>query len=225
MFSICPQGREGTYPKVPTPPQSRSGRGRGYPKAPRYLPPIQVRMGGGGIPQGTYPLLPCQGTYPPSRSGGGRGTPRHLPPHPSTYPPSRSGWGEKYPKGPTPHPGQDGGRGYPKVPTPLPCQGTYPHPGQEGEGYPKVPTAHRGQDSIPTGQDRAGGTPRYLSTRRQGTYPPSRSGRGKEGVPKVPTPYPPAKVPAPPPWVGQHMEYLIRCGRYASCVHAGGLSC
>ena len=29
----------------------------------------------------------------------------------------------------------------------------------------------------------------------------------------------------PPPRTGQHMEYLIRRGRYASCVHAGGLSC
>ena len=30
----------------------------------------------------------------------------------------------------------------------------------------------------------------------------------------------------PPPRIGlQMMEYLIRCGRYASCVHAGGLSC
>ena len=28
-----------------------------------------------------------------------------------------------------------------------------------------------------------------------------------------------------PPGIGQQMEYLIRCGRYASCVHAGGLSC
>ena len=28
-----------------------------------------------------------------------------------------------------------------------------------------------------------------------------------------------------PPGIGQHMEYLIRSERYASCVHAGGLSC
>ena len=29
----------------------------------------------------------------------------------------------------------------------------------------------------------------------------------------------------PPPGTGQQMEYLIRRCRYASCVHAGGLSC
>ena len=29
----------------------------------------------------------------------------------------------------------------------------------------------------------------------------------------------------PLPRIGQQMEYLIRGGRYASCVHAGGLSC
>ena len=29
----------------------------------------------------------------------------------------------------------------------------------------------------------------------------------------------------PPPRIGRQMEYLIRRGRYASCVHAGGLSC
>ena len=28
-----------------------------------------------------------------------------------------------------------------------------------------------------------------------------------------------------PPWTGQQMEYLTRRGRFASCVHAGGLSC
>ena len=29
----------------------------------------------------------------------------------------------------------------------------------------------------------------------------------------------------PPPMIGKQREYLIRRGRYASCVHAGGLSC
>ena len=28
-----------------------------------------------------------------------------------------------------------------------------------------------------------------------------------------------------PPRIGQHREYLLRCGRYASCIHTGGLSC
>ena len=29
----------------------------------------------------------------------------------------------------------------------------------------------------------------------------------------------------PPPETDQHSEHLLRAGRYASCVHAGGLSC
>ena len=28
-----------------------------------------------------------------------------------------------------------------------------------------------------------------------------------------------------PPWLGQQKAYSLRGGRYASCVHAGGLSC
>ena len=75
----------------------------------------------------------------------------------------------------------------------------------------------------------------------QGTYPP---GQGTYPPAKVPTPLP-SKVPtplqgtyspiqgtylAPPPRylsprIGQHMEYFIRCGRYASCVYAGGQFC
>ena len=98
MFSVCSQGGGGVE-GIPTP--------RYLPPWPRYLYPIQVRMGGGG-------------------------TPRYLPP--------------------VPHPGQEWGRGYP-----LPW-------------------------------------PRYLP-------------------------------PHPPTRIGQHMEYLIRCGQYASCVHAGVLSC
>ena len=46
--------------------------------------------------------------------------------------------------------------------------------------------------------------------------------------------YPTSGTPPPPsdlaggwgvPHLGSQVEYLIRCGRYASCVHAGGLSC
>ena len=45
------------------------------------------------------------------------------------------------------------------------------------------------------------------------------------GVPPQPgMASPPARV-LPPPGTGQQMQYLIRRGRYASCVHAGGLSC
>ena len=122
---------------------------------------------------------------------------------------------------------------------PPPHQGTCPHPGQDG-GYPKVPTPHQGTSTHP-GQDGSGGTPRYLPPAKvppppiqarivgrvpQGTYPPpTRSGWGR-GYPKIPTLPRSRYLPPPPiPGIGQHMEYLIRCGRYASCVHAGGLSC
>ena len=44
-----------------------------------------------------------------------------------------------------------------------------------------------------------------------GNPPPTRSG--------VPPPPPPRRIGQ------QMMDYLIRLGRYASCVHAGGLSC
>ena len=38
---------------------------------------------------------------------------------------------------------------------------------------------------------------------------------------------PPAKdgVLPPPPRIEHHMKYLIHSGRYAYCVHTGGLSC
>ena len=48
--------------------------------------------------------------------------------------------------------------------------------------------------------------------------PPVRSGWG--------VPWPGMGYPCPPsPGIGRQMEYLIRRGRYASCVRAGGLSC
>ena len=49
---------------------------------------------------------------------------------------------------------------------------------------------------------------------KEPTPPPARSRRGRRGTPRY-----------LPPRIGQHMEYLICRGRYASCVHAGGLSC
>ena len=146
------------------------------------------------------------------------------------------GKGRGYPKVPTPHPGQDGG-GVPQG-TYDPVQGTDPpsRSGWGGGGYPKVPMT---LSKVPTpcpGQD--GGVPPI-----QGTYPLlSRSGWGGGGVPQGT--YPPSKVPTPPskvptphprylsllskvptPRIGQHMEYFICCGRYASCIHAGRLSC
>ena len=106
-------------------------------------------------------------------------------------------------------------------------------------GYPgQVRTGVEGTWATPRpGQDRGGG---YLG------YPQARSG---QGVPRVPpgarsgwegthdTPprpgqdggylrYPPSQVRMGGyPGTGQHMEYLISGGQYASCIHAGGLSC
>ena len=66
-------------------------------------------------------------------------------------------------------------------------------------------------------------------------YPPARSGQGYP--PPAGMGYPPSQVRmgwggvppgtdgVPPPNTRQQMEYLIRRGRCASCVHAGGLSC
>ena len=59
----------------------------------------------------------------------------------------------------------------------------------------------------------------------QGRYPPARSGQG--GTPKVATPPPPSQVRmgggTPLVKVGTP-QHLLHGGRYASCVHAGGLS-
>ena len=95
----CPgQDRERGHPKVPTP-------------QPRYLPPIQVRMGAGG--RGTQRYLPPQPRYLLPIQVRTGATPRYLLPPPAKVPtpwprylpPLRSGWGKGYPKVPTPpHP-------------------------------------------------------------------------------------------------------------------------
>ena len=100
--------------------------------------------------------------------------------------------------------------------------------------------------NAPTPQQvRMGGgvTPRYIP-------PCPGQDRGQGGTPRYLNPPPPTKVPTPPgqdggrgtskylppiltrgrwgtpsPGIGQHMEYLIYCGRFASCDHEGGLSC
>ena len=81
------------------------------------------------------------------------------------------------------------------VPRPGPTGGGYPHPALDGGGVPQP------------GPDEGGGTP---ARSRQGEYPgippPLGQGWGTLGI-------------------GQQMEYLIHRGRYASCVHSGGLSC
>ena len=66
-----------------------------------------------------------------------------------------------------------------------------------------------------------GGTPVRSRWGRKVPPPPSQV---RMGGAKVRTPPPPTKVGIPP-GIGQHMEYLIFCGRYPSCVHVGGLSC
>ena len=134
----------------------------------------------------------------------GRGTYLKVPtpPHQGTYPSSRSGQGVPqgtYPCGQGTYPpsqsGQDGG-GTPRYQLPTPSRSGW------GRGYPKVPTHPPAKVPTPTGEGGGRSTPRYLP------------------------PPPPAKVPSPPPpGIGQHVEYLIRWGRYASCVHAGGLLC
>ena len=55
-------------------------------------------------------------------------------------------------------------------------------------------------------------------------YPPGRDGAPSGQVRMVGYP-PPPPVAGVPPRTGQHMEYFTSGGRYASCVHAGGLSC
>ena len=115
-----------------------------------------------------------------------------------------------------------GGVGYPA----RSSQGGYPGrggtlPGPAGGGY-----------LVGEGVPWWGGT---LGVPRSGT-PPARSAGGVpwQGVPwwgSTQVRYPPGQVsqggyPAGGvPRSGQHSEYLLHGGRYASCVHAGGLSC
>ena len=74
-----------------------------------------------------------------------------------------------------------------------------------------------------------------LSTPRGGRYPSQvqpREGTPSRGVPYLRSPPPRWTWPGGYPcWgegvpnFGKQMVYLIRRGRYASCIHAGGLSC
>ena len=109
----------------------------------------------------------------------------------------------------------------------------YPPGGVPGSG---TPGGYPGQ--VPPGGVPGSGTPLGGTWVR---YPPG--GRGTQvryppgGVPGSGTPppggypgqVPPQGVPGPPPGggtrVGQQKEYSLHGGRYASCVHAGGLSC
>ena len=91
-------------------------------------------------------------------------------------------------------------------------EGGYPIPGLEGgrgtpskmrTGVPWVPLAPRSGRGIPHPAD--GGYPRMEG------YPLSKTGWG----------IPPPEAPSPP---HQQSEHVLRGGRCASCVHAGGLS-
>ena len=132
----------------------------------------------------------------------GWGTPSFLA---DGVPPSQL-WTGGYPSqfwmGGTPFPALDRG-----VPLPRSGRGVPP----PGMGYPPLSRPGMGvTPPPPQSRSRKGGTPR------------SRPGKG----------YPP---PPPHPRRGQvqgqgvplpeHCVYLLRIGRYASCVHAGGLSC
>ena len=96
----------------------------------------------------------------------------------------------------------------------CPGEGGVP-PARSRQGVTRVP---------PLGQVRTG---RYPCRAEVPGYP---LGPGQDrGTPTGGTwvlPGPGQGVPGyPPPGTGQHMEYLISGGQYASCVHAGGLSC
>ena len=95
--------------------------------------------------------------------------------------------------------------------TPV-LDGGYPRtgysPGQVSNGVPSDGVLPGQTWSTPS-QVRTGGTTgKGIPLARDGV-PPARSGWG---YPRMCTPWP-------------EMGYLIRSGRYASCVHAGGLSC
>ena len=162
--------------------------------------------------------------------------------------------GDPYPVnegGCTPFLGQDGEGGYPipglkrgepiprsgwgrQVPHPRSRWGGVPHP-RSGEGEP-IPRSEQGR-GIPHSRSRWEGTPSQVwiggtpFPGQDGGVPHPRSGWGR-GTLGYPFPnqdwmwyslcqgYPP-----PIQETEQHSEHLLRGGRYASCVHAGGLSC
>ena len=96
----------------------------------------------------------------------------------------------------------------------------YPSQGTPAWGTPPPRPGHNGVGVYPSQGAPAQGTPR---PGQDGGYPSQ--GGARLGYPpssQVRTRYPLVGVP---PGTGQHMEYLISGVRYASCVHARGLSC
>ena len=134
-----------------------------------------------------------------------------------------------------------GGGGYPVRYPP----GGYPGPGTTPGGYPDTPP--RGVCGPPREGTQTPGVPRPGYSPPGGTqtwvppggYPGPPPGGPMSGYPPGGVPgHPPGGVPGPrggypgpgtPPGggtrVGQQKEYSLHGGRYASCVHAGGLSC
>ena len=92
-----------------------------------------------------------------------------------------------------------------------------------------VPISHNALQHFPECHEAGGGVPRsgYPPQNRGGTevrVPPPGGGTEVRVPPRGGT-----EVRVPPPGggtrVGQQKEYSLHGGRYASCVHAGGLSC
>ena len=153
----------------------------------------------GGVPRSGYPPggVPRSG-YPPG------GVPR------SGYPPG--GWVPRFRYPPPPG-------GVPRSGYPPPGGGTEvwvtppPPGGVPRSGYPPWGGT---EVRVPPGGGGGGGGYRGPG------YPPGgvpRSGYPPGGVPR--SGYPPGGGTR----VGQQKEYSLHGGRYASCVHAGGLSC
>ena len=157
--------------------------------------PSQVQMGGTPFPGAGG------GGYPIPGSGGG-------------YPLPRCRWGG------TPsqvqvggYPIQGPGRGHPSRVPPTPSRGVHLPRVPPSRGRPPgvPPTPGRGCPSgVPPSRGCPPGVPPSRGAPAQGT--PLPAGGARPGYP-------------PPPQQEQHSVYLLRGGRYVSCVHAGGLSC
>ena len=183
--------------------------------------------GGPGTPRGGTPVRYPRGVREPPLGGVPQsGTPRGVRVPPPGVP--RSG---------TP-PG--GGLGTPRGGTPVrytPRGGFWVPPRGEVSGQVHPPRGYPGQ--VPPGGGPGtppGGTPvRYPPWGGLGTpggYPSQVHPRGGFWVPprgRYPVRYTPPGGSRYPPrggtQVGQQKEYSLHGGRYASCVHAGGLSC
>ena len=102
---------------------------------------------------------------------------------------------------------------------PWGSQGGYPARSSWGRGYPGggyLVWGYPGRGAtLVGGYPGGGGLP--CQGGYPGRYPPARSGWGGT----LPGGYPAGGGTQ----LGQLREYLLHGGRYASCVHAGGLSC